>query len=116
MQNSDLKERSLPTDQRVLLVDDTRNLKSTVIARSYWEGMKALRYMGPWDVLLLDHDLASYCEDGIEKTGYHLISWLEENQEMHPEWMPKEIVLVTDNPVGRERMKVVIDKINQRRR
>jgi len=72
--------------------------------------------MGPWDVLLLDHDLASYCEGGVEKTGYNLMCWLEENQDIHPEWIPKEIKLVTANPVGRDRMQIVIDNINRRRK
>lgn len=50
-----------------------------------------------WDMVYLDHDL------GGEQTGYDIMCWLEAN----PVYLPKEIVIITSNPVGRQRMEVV---------
>lgn len=54
-------------------------------------------------MLCLDHDLGN----ATEKTGYDVICFLEENTH----FLPKEIFLVTSNPVGRQRMQQVIDKL-----
>lgn len=101
--------------ERVLLIDDTRdesspNIKRSLdlIARNYWSGIDALTKMGPWQTLLLDHDLNSFDETGTtEYTGYTIVSFLEK----HPEFLPKEIILVTSNPAGRLRMQAVLDKL-----
>ena len=99
---------------RVLLIDDTRmedapNILRHVdlIARTYWTGRDALVKMGPWDLLLLDHDLHSYDDQGVEWTGYSIMCFLEE----FPELKPGKIEIVSSNPVGRKRMQVVIDKL-----
>jgi len=97
---------------KTLLIDDLRNeafisqtygIEVTEVARTYTDGVNAL-VTKQWDLLLLDHDLNSYV-DGVEKTGYDIIVFLENN----PQYMPKEIFLVTANPVGRARMQFVID-------
>jgi len=93
---------------RVLLIDDIRDLKADVIARNYFDGIRHLKDNGPWDLVLLDHDLASYDENKKEKTGYDIMCWLEE----HTKYLPAEIQLVTSNPVGRKRMQQVIDKLS----
>ncbi len=62
----------------------------------------------------LDHDLSEEhypwnCEDitTCKGTGYDVVCWLER----HPEYWPKDGVKVhSANPVGRERMQVVIDR------
>lgn len=96
----------------VLLIDDIRNsdfievsygVRPTAEARTFDEGIKALE-TGKWDILYLDHDLA---EVDMAKTGYGIMNFLEAN----PQFLPKEIVLVTSNPVGRRQMQVVIDKL-----
>jgi hypothetical protein len=92
---------------RTLLIDDMRNLPADKVARSYKDGIDALTNEGPWDLLLLDHDLGSYDEWGREKTGYDIICFLEAN----PGLKPKSIRIVSSNPVGRQRMQVVIDKL-----
>ncbi len=89
----------------ILLIDDERNIKADKVARTYKEGVKALQEH-TWDLLYLDHDLECY-EGGREYTGYHIMCWLEE----HPEHLPKRIEIVSDNPVGRVRMQLVIDKL-----
>lgn len=93
---------------RVLLIDDMRNLEADVIARNYDDGMNKLLHDGPWRTLLLDHDLASYHhKTGKEQTGYNIICWLEQ----YPRFAPKEIICVSDNPVGRRKIEVAIQNI-----
>jgi len=92
--------------KRCLLIDDIRDLAADVIARNYFEGIKQLKLNGPWDLLLLDHDLASFI-DSKEYTGYDIMCWLEGNQE----YLPSEIICVSSNPVGAQRIKTVIDRL-----
>lgn len=91
---------------KTLLIDDLRNIPADIVARNYDAGIEALRDQGPFDLLYLDHDLGDYAH-GVEKTGYDIMLFLEEN----PQYLPKEIKLVTSNPVGRRKMQVVIDKL-----
>ena len=103
--------------ERTLLIDDTRDLASAdVIARNFDEGIRQLSLNGPWDVLLLDHDLASYDEAGREHTGYDVMLWLEEQVVNNkPGALPGRIECVSANPVGRERIKAVIRKLYDRK-
>lgn len=89
---------------KTLLIDDLRDIKADVVARTYDEGINALQNLGPFDVLFLDHDLG---EADPAATGYGIMNFLEAN----PELLPKKIVLVTSNPVGRQNMQVVIDRL-----
>jgi hypothetical protein len=91
---------------RILLIDDVRDLKADVIARNYTEGIKQLELNGPWDLLLLDHDLASFV-GGREYTGYDIMCWLEE----HVKFLPKAIKCVSANPVGKDRIDMVVRKL-----
>jgi hypothetical protein len=97
---------------KTLLIDDMRDIKADVIARTYNEGIKALKSQGPFDILYLDHDLASYDEYGREKTGYDIMCFLEVNLR----YLPASIVVVSSNPVGRRNMEVVIDKLYGRKK
>lgn len=97
--------------ERILLIDDCRNLKADVIARNYEEGIRQLEFNGYWDVLLLDHDLASFNNDK-EYTGYDVMCWLEANTE----FLPGRIECVSSNPVGRQRIQQVIDKLYKEQR
>jgi hypothetical protein len=89
---------------RYLLIDDMRNILCHRIARTFDDGVKALKEEGPWTALYLDHDLG---DPDPAKTGYGIMCFLEAN----PEYLPERIVLVTSNPVGRDNMQVVIDKL-----
>lgn len=104
---------------RTLLIDDLRNLKADVIARNPTEGILLLENCGPWDLLLLDHDMATYDEKGKEITGYDVLLWIEERAyciinnptltrkrklELLEKKIPKQIELVTDNASAREKM------------
>lgn len=103
---------------KTLLIDDLRdvefvnknwNVNVTDVARTFAEGINALK-AGSVDTLLLDHDLACFDDEGNELTGYKVMLFLEE----HPEYLPKSIILVTSNPVGRAKMQTVIDKLFQK--
>jgi len=91
---------------RYLLIDDLREVGADYTARTYADGIDALR-KGGWDVLYLDHDLGCFDESGREQTGYDIMCWLEAN----PEFLPGKIVLVTSNPSGRQKMQQVVDKL-----
>lgn len=89
---------------KTLLIDDLRDIKADVVARTYDEGIDALTNKGPFDVLYLDHDLA---DPDPHKTGYGIMCFLEANLRL----LPGKIMLVTSNPVGRKNMEVVIEKL-----
>ena len=93
---------------RILAIDDTRELtEAHVLVRNYNEGIRQLENNGPWDLLLLDHDLASFDESGREKTGYDVMCWLEQNQDK----LPSKIECVSANPVGRARIVALCVKL-----
>jgi hypothetical protein len=103
---------------KTLLIDDLRdvefvnqtwNVKVTDVARTFAEGIQAIKE-GNIETLLLDHDLACFDDEGNELTGYKIMLFLEEN----PEYLPKRIILVTSNPVGRSKMQTVVDKLFQK--
>lgn len=93
--------------RRTLLIDDMRNIKADVIARTYDQGLLAIMNNPPFEVLYLDHDLG---DPAPNKTGYDILNFIEVN----PHLKPKKIVLVTSNPVGLQKMRVVIDKLYSR--
>jgi hypothetical protein len=98
-----------------LLIDDMREFGTNGIplptkndnwnhAKNFQQGINCLMALGPFDILYLDHDLADL-DPG--HTGYGIMCFLEAN----PQFLPKKIVLVTSNPVGRKNMKTVIDRL-----
>jgi hypothetical protein len=97
-------------NNRTLLIDDIRELVADVTARSYAAGLDALSSQGPWDTLLLDHDLASH-EDGVEKTGYDITKWIA----AHMDKQPRRVILVTSNPVGRDNMGFMLEAAGYKR-
>lgn len=103
-------------NDRVLVIDDERFQDYTIpkgdyIARDAFDGMKQLAENGPWGMLMIDHDLATFDKDGKEVTGYDILCWLEQNEE----FLPHKIVILSSNPVGRANMQRVIDSIRRRR-
>lgn len=96
---------------KVLLIDDVRlpsyiastyGIDVTDVAKNYEQGIEKLKE-GGWDLLCLDHDLG-----GIDsETGYDVMCFLEENQQ----YLPKDILFVTANPVGRKNMLMVYRKL-----
>lgn len=90
---------------RTLLIDDIRDFGCDKTCKTYSEGIEALK-SERWDIVYLDHDLGFYL-DGDERTGYDILCWLEQ----HPEYLPKEIIIVTMNPSGKERMELALKKL-----
>jgi hypothetical protein len=106
---------------RILLIDDMREFgkqipgpgpdDETAHAKTFEEGITELEVGGPWDVLYLDHDLG---DPDPAKTGYAIINWIEAKAAdpvAREFFLPKKIILVTSNPVGRRQMQTVIDKL-----
>jgi CheY-like chemotaxis protein len=100
----------------VLLIDDKPDSKAFAVtvdrvARSYQEGISALQERR-WDLLLLDHDLGEFDEQGKEYTGHSIATWLEEN----PRYLPLEVVAVSRNPIGGDRIRAAIESARRRAR
>lgn len=100
-----------------LMIDDMRDethvkCELDLIARNYWTGIEALKSR-QWDILFLDHDLSSFMQGGAkEKTGYHVMCFIEEN----PQHRPKKVVCISSNPAGRERIETLIKSIYENER
>lgn len=91
---------------QTLLIDDMRTMDVTRTVRCFDDGIAALQER-QWDVLYLDHDLGDFSgPNGSERNGYHVVCWLEQN----PEHLPKKIVVVSSNPVGRSNIQAVLGK------
>jgi CheY-like chemotaxis protein len=87
-----------------LLIDDQRNLTVNRVARTYKEGIEALREQH-WDLLYLDHDLGDFSgAEARELTGYDVARWLEAN----PEFLPDRIEIITSNPAGRRDIELAL--------
>jgi CheY-like chemotaxis protein len=77
-----------------LIVDDIRDLGCDVIVRTPEAAMELLTKAGfLFEAICLDHDL------GRELTGYDVLKYGLES-----ETLPKRVQIVTQNPVGRDRM------------
>lgn len=92
---------------KILLIDDKRNLEGARIARNFADGIAALQEEC-FDILYLDHDLGDFSgpAHNPELTGYTVACWLEAN----PEHLPKQLVLVSDNTVGQNKIRLALEK------
>jgi len=103
------------SSDRTLLIDDLRGFSGVdIIARNYYDGVWELQHHGPWNTLYLDYDFGdtgSYDpERGRNMNGHDVLVWLEN----HPEHMPEMIVIVSDNPSGREQMNRALKSMAER--
>ncbi|MCI0564998.1 MAG: hypothetical protein MN733_41565 [Nitrososphaera sp.] len=89
---------------RILLIDDYRNLPASVICRSGQEGIRALKDMGPWDLLLLDNDMGMESISGVE-----VANWLERPE--NASFRPESAKVVSSNPPARAVIEVIFDRI-----
>lgn len=93
-----------------LWVDDIRNPPTPVgydIARTYDEAIMLMTKCD-YDVVFLDHDLGDFTA-GKERTGYDVLMWIvEQKQAGQP--VPTQYILLTANPIGRDRMAGVIER------
>jgi hypothetical protein len=77
-----------------LLIDDFRDLPVDAIAKNS-QTAKTLLKLKCWDKVYFDHDLGL----NSEHDGYQIMNWAIEN-----DLLPKEVQLVTANPVGMRNM------------
>lgn len=91
---------------KTLLIDDCRNLNVDVVAKTFSSGLELIRSY-QWDEIYLDHDLG---DPDPRHTGYDLLCFMESS----PEYLPKKIILVTSNPVGIQKMNVVINRLKEK--
>lgn len=94
-----------------LFVDDIRvpSDNTWTVARTYDEAISVLKD-GDVEVLSLDHDL------GEGKSGYDVICWVEDKVFTDTDFIPpKEILVHSANPVGRNRIYAAIDSIQRNR-
>jgi len=89
---------------RTVLVDDVRDIQTTELCRTYAEAFETL-CQKKFDVMYLDHDLGCFDpKSGLDLNGATLIKVLSEG---HVE-LPKIIVLVSGNPIGSERQRLIL--------
>lgn len=98
--------------KKILVIDDCRELNfAHVLCRTVDDGINALKTMGPFVELHLDHDMCAvehqYHDTGREKTGYDVLVFLEEN----PEFIPERIVIVTQNASARPKMEALVKRL-----
>lgn len=80
------------------------------IARSCDDAIE--KFSGPYDLLLLDHDMEGNYEYRPEypNTGYQFLKWLVENMETFFDGIDlPHVILHSHNPVGRKRMKGLLE-------
>lgn len=107
---------------RVLVLDDSlerqKAFRSHLIGtisthvHSYAECVEAFENQPkPFDIVFLDHDLSDEAAAGNpshkEKTGTDVVDYIVE---MDPSKQPKKIILHTLNPVGRQRMMLILQR------
>jgi len=96
-----------PREQLKQILEKKHNL---TIAMSYDEGVE--RYKGPYDLLLLDHDMEGNYEYRPEfpNTGYQFVKWLV-NGFKNCDGLCKrpQVILHSHNQTGRERMRHLLE-------
>jgi hypothetical protein len=60
-----------------------------------------------------DHDIASFTDTGDEVTGYTCLCWVEKMIMNDPNFPIPKMYVHSANPVGRQKMQKVIDKIER---
>jgi CheY-like chemotaxis protein len=98
----------------VLLIDDKPESKSfdvhiDQVARTYNEAIKALQERR-WDLVLLDHDLGDFDEQGKERHGHSIATWIEE----HVQYLPRRLVAVSRNPYGAQQIEAAFESAQRR--
>lgn len=97
---------------RRLFVDDERNPPNEQlwdVARSYDEAIEMLK-TEPYDVVSLDHDIASYDEDGRERTGSDVLNYLVELKVYQDIHAPQFVYVHSANPSAYRSMELAINK------
>lgn len=85
-------------NQRILLIDDCRDMSADVICRHVDYGITVLKWH-KWEILYLDYDMG----DGYP-TGIAVLDWLK----VHPQYLPGKIIPISSNIDMRRKMQQVI--------
>lgn len=94
--------------EKILLIDDERNMGIPFVARTFDAGMFMLQHAGPWEKLWLDNDMGC----GYGKEGRHILNWIEEQVATgHAEVKPARLFIVTMNSSARQEMEVTASRI-----
>lgn len=98
---------------RGLYVDDVRDKPDWCVgywdvARNYNEAITLLT-ANQYDELSLDHDIASFDDNGREMTGYDIALWLAERK-FNGEYIPPKVFCHSANPVGVKNILGVIER------
>lgn len=87
---------------KILVIDDQRIFKfDAVHVTTMQEGIDQIYNQGPWDQVYLDHDLGMESEG----SGTDLVNYLERK----PDFKVGMFFIQSMNPVGAERMRVVLN-------
>lgn len=93
-----------------LYVDDERTIPNGWdYARNYNDAIEKLSN-NKYDEVSLDHDIASYNENGREMTGYDIALWLAERKITETGYVPPVIKCHSANPAGRKNIESVINR------
>ena len=97
---------------RNLYVDDCRTCpEGWDLARNYDEAIAMLETR-QYDLVSLDHDIASYRADGREMTGYDIALWMaaEKNEGRR---VPEMVLCHSQNAPGKRNILSVVDRYLQ---
>ncbi len=88
------------------------------VVRTYRRCIEFLeQHKGEIEIFSLDHDLADYDAEGNEVTGYHVLTWMAEQQHLDQSYpLPKTMQVHSYNIVARPRMNAAIDQLYKPRR
>ena len=98
--------------EKILLIDDERNMGAPIIARTFEAGVYLLKVLPQLDELWLDNDLGPM--SGYNQEGRHILDWFEKESVTDPDFhkfKPKKLWIVTSNTVAREIMETVARKL-----
>ena len=93
-----------------IFLDDTRDApEGWVLAKTADKAINLLR-LNKVECISLDYDLGSFY-----KTGYDVLRWIEDKIYLSDEnFKVPEILIHTQNPVGRARMQAGLDSIKRK--
>lgn len=87
---------------------------TVTVAKSFPEAKE--KYQGPYDLLLLDHDMEGFYEMNKDypNTGYQFVKWLTDDLPPTEDWIGGEakphIIIHSHNPQGRRLMRLLLEE------
>lgn len=103
-----------------IFLDDLRDApdETWTVFRNPWGFMNFLAHTEPGEIetISFDHDLAAFNYKGEERTGYWVLTKLEEIAAKYPETLdkiPSDLRIHSANPVGRKNMQAAINSIQK---